>query len=134
MGRWALLLHELPDSSWHYDWLIQPTVSDAAAPLIAFRVSSRPDDPSTVAFQGERIADHRAEYLSFEGEISDNRGRVRRVGQGVAEIIRDDGAFVITLDGQRTWVGRRRGFESSSYHFSLPDGPDFGHTEGHARP
>jgi hypothetical protein len=118
MGRWVLLLHELSDGSWHYDWMIQPN-STPDAPLVTFRVRARPDDPSLTNFEAERIGDHRTAYLSFEGEIPGGRGRVKPVVRGIAAIERDDGAFVVTLDGQRTWVGLRRGFEGTSYHFSL---------------
>ena len=129
MARWVLLLHELPDRTWHYDWMIQSPGSQPDARLVSFRVSFRPDDPSITAFAAERIGDHRAEYLSFEGAVSGGRGTVRRVAEGHAEVLRDDAAFVVTLDGQRTWIGQRRAFESLEYHFHLSIGPWIGHTE-----
>jgi hypothetical protein len=129
MSNWVLLIHELPDTSWHYDWMIQ-TNDDARAQLITFRIAARPDDPSCTDFEAVRIQDHRADYLSFEGDIQGERGRVKRVGQGRAEILRDDASFVVTLDAQRTWVGTRRGFESPEYHFHLSTEPWIGHTGG----
>jgi hypothetical protein len=133
MSRWVLLLHELPDHSWHYDWMIQPAGAGAGARLISFRVSVRPDDPVVTEFAAERIGDHRHEYLSFEGAVSGNRGTVRRVSDGGAAIVRDDEEFVVTLDGLRTWVGQRRELESPLYHFHvsnghLSNGPEIGHT------
>ena len=128
MGRWVLLLHELPDGSSHFDWMIQPTGGGAEAALVTFRVARRPDDPSLTDFEAERVADHRAAYLSFEGQVLGGRGTVRRVAQGIATIVRDDAHFVVTLDGERTWVGARRGFEGSGYHFRLSTGPWIGHT------
>jgi hypothetical protein len=129
MSRWVLLLHELPDRSWHYDWMIQPSGAMSDARLISFRVLARPDDPSLTDFSAERIGDHRADYLSFEGQVSAGRGRVRRVGEGQAEVLRDDVAFVVTLDDRRTWIGQRRGVESPEYHFHLSTGPWIGHTD-----
>ena len=128
MGHWVLLLHELPDRSWHYDWMIQPTGAGPDAPLISYRVAARPDDPALTDFEALRIGVHRAEYLSFEGQVSGARGSVRRVARGEATILRDDAAFVVTLDGQRTWVGQRRGFQSPDYHFHLSTGPGIAHT------
>lgn len=128
MGRWVLLLHELPDLSSHYDWMIQPTGDAPAAGLITFRVANRPDDPALTDFEAQRIGGHRAEYLSFEGHLTGARGTVRRVAQGQATILRDDSVFVVTLDADRTWVGQRRGFESPDYHFRLSNGPWIGHT------
>ncbi len=128
MVPWVILLHELPDGTSHYDWLLQSSPVDRQAPLIAFRVSARPDDPGVVAFQAERIADHRPVYLSFEGEVSGGRGRVRRVGQGLAEIQRDDGVFVVSLGEDRTWIGQRAAFESPQYAFRLQSPRDLGHT------
>jgi hypothetical protein len=37
-----------------------------------------------------RIADHRREYLSYEGEISHQRGNVRRVAEGTYRRIETD--------------------------------------------
>jgi hypothetical protein len=110
--------------------MIQPRGAQPDTRLISFRVSACPDDASLTEFEAERIGDHRAEYLSFEGEVSGGRGTVRRVAVGNAEVLRDDAAFVVVLDGRRKWIGHRRGFERPGYHFHLSNGPDFGHTAG----
>jgi hypothetical protein len=83
MGRTVLLLHELPDGSSHLDWMIQPGPDHGGdTPLVSFRVALRIDSGEWGCFLGERIADHRAAYLDFEGEIAGGRGRVRRVAEG----------------------------------------------------
>jgi hypothetical protein len=128
MSRWALLLHELPDASWHFDWLIQPNDTDRQAPLVAFRMAVSPIDPAIVAFPALRIADHRPAYLDYEGEVSGNRGRVRRVAQGEANLLQDGAAFVVVLNGRVRWTGHRDGFESPRYQFHLSDHPEIGHT------
>lgn len=116
MTPWVLLVHETPDGSWHYDWMMQ-AAGGSDSGLITFRTRQRPDDPSCASFPAERLADHRAAYLEFEGEISGGRGRVRRVAQGRCEIVHDAGEFVVELEGIGRWVGRRNGFESSIYQF-----------------
>jgi hypothetical protein len=52
-------------------------------PLVTFRVQHRPDAPETRWFEAERIADHRREYLAYEGAVSGGRGEVERIGVGV---------------------------------------------------
>lgn len=94
MPRAVVLLHRLHDGSAHYDLLLAPDGPDdeaaaahehAGAALVAFRCSSRPDDPTAVV-RGvtlERIADHRRAYLTYVGPISGGRGEVSRVAAGV---------------------------------------------------
>jgi hypothetical protein len=45
----------------------------------------------------EQLPDHRAAYLTFEGELTGGRGNVRRVEQGLCEIERSDDAWTIRL-------------------------------------
>jgi hypothetical protein len=46
----------------------------------------------------EKLADHRQDYLTFEGEISGGRGRVERVEQGICRVKRGaDGGWMILL-------------------------------------
>lgn len=89
----VLLRHDLPDGSWHYDWLLEPA-SAAAAPggpdarvLLAFRVAKRLDVDPPREFPAERLPDHRRLYLDYEGEIAGGRGRVTRVAAGTCRTI-----------------------------------------------
>ncbi|MBY0311522.1 MAG: hypothetical protein K2W85_05600 [Phycisphaerales bacterium] len=116
MTPWVLLHHETPDGSWHYDWMMQ-SGGNPGGELVTFRTRQRPDDPSCTHFFAERLADHRAVYLQFEGEISGDRGRVRRLAQGTCEIVHDAGEFVVELDGVGRWVGRRGGHDGTTYQF-----------------
>lgn len=78
--RWVLLRHELPDRTWHYDWMIEQEGNER---LVCFRVTVRVDELTPGArFEGDRLADHRRAYLEYEGEISGGRGRVTRVAAG----------------------------------------------------
>ena len=78
----VILRHDTPDGGWHFDWMI--LLENAR--LLTFRVDERPDQAST-AFEAIRLADHRAAYLDFEGELTDGRGRVTRVARGEVAII-----------------------------------------------
>lgn len=86
MGRMVLLRHDLPDGTHHYDWMLERPDGGA---LLTFRVALRIDDPACTRFDGVRLADHRAAYLTCEGEVSGGRGRVTRLASGTVEALRD---------------------------------------------
>ncbi len=105
--RWVLLRHELPGGEWHYDWMIQRS-DEAGAPLLTFRVFVRPDDAAVREFAAERLGDHRAVYLEYEGEVSGGRGRVDRVTAGAVESLRESADRVdVRLAGVGEWRGVR---------------------------
>lgn len=106
MGRWVLLRHELPDGSWHYDWMLDPGTQPDAG-LVSFRVMVRVDDWAQ-GFDAQRLAAHRRAYLQYEGEVSDGRGRVERVAGGTCEVEVDGAVFqVVLIEARRRWVGER---------------------------
>lgn len=76
--------------------------------LMTFRVAppGRPDGQGVSVFRAERLADHRREYLTYEGPVSGGRGRVRRVAEGVCGVICEGERVEVTM-GTRRWVGRR---------------------------
>lgn len=78
----VLLRHELPDGSWHVDWMIARHASSESL-LITFRLPERLDavEPGRT-LNAERIGDHRAAYLRHEGAVSGNRGHVTRLRSG----------------------------------------------------
>lgn len=86
MLRFVVLRHTKPDGSWHFDWMIE--IRRSAGPgdrsLLTFRTTAVPTE--TPAFEAERIADHRAHYLDFQGDIGQGRGRVTRIVAGRAEL------------------------------------------------
>lgn len=81
MARTVVLRHDLPDGSFHYDWLLERP-DQPEGRLLAFRLGSRPDAHPPLSLQGERSFDHRRLYLDFEGPISGGRGRVARCARG----------------------------------------------------
>lgn len=110
MPRTVLLKHTLPDGPWHYDWLLARDGDDegaGAGTLIAFRVQEDIRRRSLAAFEAVRIADHRALYLTYEGEITDGRGSVERIAAGRCRIDREDAGV---LEGVIDWGERRRRF------------------------
>ncbi|MEZ6235195.1 MAG: hypothetical protein R3B68_13485 [Phycisphaerales bacterium] len=114
-GRhWVLLRHEMPDGSWHYDWMLEwDSTPDAERALVSFRVSVRPDERVGMAIEGERIGAHRRVYLEFEGDVSGGRGRVVRVARGdlVGLIMSDDSIDVALRIGRAVarWQGSPMG-------------------------
>lgn len=81
MGTTVLLLHTMPDGSWHFDWLFEPTAGAAA--LQSFRVVDRIDAAEPPAtFEAVATPPHRPVYLIYEGPISGDRGTVAQVACG----------------------------------------------------
>jgi hypothetical protein len=73
--RYAVLHHtEVPVP--HFDMLFE---TECGSPLMTWRSANWPITVPTVI---ERIADHRREYLEYEGKVSNDRGEVRRVAGG----------------------------------------------------
>lgn len=119
MAATVLLLHELPDGTRHYDWMLKVEGSaEPGRPLATFRVSER-IDLAEGRFEGERIGDHREAYLTFEGDIGHRRGRVTRMargeaaiesitGTGLAVVVAWEGGpgrrYVGNADGPRRWI------------------------------
>lgn len=56
--------------------------------LATWRLDRRPKTPADLPLPARRLADHRSAYLTYEGEISRGRGRVRRVDEGQHRMIR----------------------------------------------
>ena len=78
----VLLRHDLPDGSEHIDWMLSQDAL-GTLPLITFRLESRLDElPVGSSLSGCRIADHRPDYLAYEGPVSGGRGSVRRLARG----------------------------------------------------
>lgn len=89
----VLLRHDLPDGSFHFDWMIEGPQRLPAPPspedrcLMTFRLQQRPDDPRVQTFEAERLEDHRRHFLTFEGELTGGRGRVSRLASGTVHSV-----------------------------------------------
>jgi hypothetical protein len=85
-----VILHHVGIDHPHYDLMFETAPGSA---LATWRSDHWPiKDCVTV----EKLADHRREYLTFEGPLSGNRGRVVRVEAGECEIAVSDNSWVIT--------------------------------------
>jgi hypothetical protein len=67
----------------HYDLMLE----DGEA-LAAWRLPAGPLPPAPgVPVPAERIADHRKDYLTYEGPTSNGAGRVRRLDAGPMDVL-----------------------------------------------
>lgn len=126
MAKTVLLLHTLADGSSHFDWMLErESTGGKRLGLLSFRVSERVD-LGMGDFCAELLADHRAEYLDYEGDVSGGRGSVQRVAAGMCRILDEQAGFVRVWVGfgSRTgeWVGRRREDSVSLWVFSPAHG------------
>ncbi|MDX2146295.1 MAG: hypothetical protein SFZ23_02135 [Planctomycetota bacterium] len=92
----VVLRHDLPGGKWHYDWMIQrPGGPDAT--LLSFRLEDRIDRLRWADIIAESTPDHRAAYLTHEGQVAGDRGVVVRLARGEA-IFRDASPDRLTID------------------------------------
>ncbi len=83
MPRYVILHHETPRESprpAHWDLMLE--VGDA---LQTWAVEEEIEAGKSCTAQ--RLADHRLDYLTYEGPVSNNRGRVKRSDAGVYELL-----------------------------------------------
>ncbi|MBX3384962.1 MAG: hypothetical protein KF768_00160 [Phycisphaeraceae bacterium] len=105
---WVLLRHDTPDGLWHLDWLLERpglTLAERNDPnhrsLLCWRLPRDVDGvehgggwrPTTTGsdrkpIRAEQLPDHRRLYLTYEGQLSGDRGRVRRLASGLVEFDR----------------------------------------------
>jgi hypothetical protein len=90
-GRFAVLWHQFPSDSdprreSHFDLLLE-----MGEHLLTFQTQSLPKPSEaggrSTSIPARRIADHRPLYLDYEGEISGNRGFVRRIANGIYTLL-----------------------------------------------
>ncbi len=102
MPRYVILRHECPPGyarPSHWDLMLE-----RAAALQTWALPESPD--SSKAMIAEALGDHRAEYLTYEGPVSEERGTVSRWDEGTYTLDRDDPSqIVVVLDGEKL-VGR----------------------------
>lgn len=90
MPRYVVLHHTGAPDGDHFDLMLE-----RGGALATWHVDSPAlDNP-------RRIQDHRIDYLTYEGDISGGRGRVRRVAQGAYDIVSwTDAEVRVTIDGR----------------------------------
>lgn len=80
--HYVVLRHEGIEDP-HYDLMLELAEGQ---PLATWRC---PEWPLTRRVRLTRLADHRLEYLTFEGPLSGNRGHVTRVEAGTYRMTKD---------------------------------------------
>jgi hypothetical protein len=87
------VLHHTGIEEPHFDLMLETSVGSG---LATWRVGSWPLRTGTPI---EHLAQHRREYLEYQGPLSDNRGEVWRVAAGAHSVLQDDPALlVVRLD------------------------------------
>lgn len=96
MQAMVLLRHDLPDGTSHFDWLIDrhPLGPDGLPPersitecsMLTLRCPTRPDQ-GPPRLEAQLLRNHRRLYLSYEGEVGGQRGHVRRLARGAANLV-----------------------------------------------
>jgi hypothetical protein len=90
-----VILHHTGHGEPHYDLMLQIAQSH---PLSTWRILRPPTEwhektPAT------RLPDHRDAYLTYEGPVSNNRGSVKRIADGIAKVIElQDDSLTLVLD------------------------------------
>jgi len=75
-----VVLHHTDYGDAHFDLMIEPAPDSEK--LLTWRAAHW---PAAAGDTLSRIADHRRDYLNYEGPVSNNRGRVERVAAGKCE-------------------------------------------------
>jgi hypothetical protein len=87
MPRYVVLHHVLPPESGrasHWDLMLEK--ADEAS-LRTWALEALPERIGAVA--AEALADHRIDYLDYQGPVSNNRGTVTRWDQGTYRIVEE---------------------------------------------
>jgi len=95
-GRFVIQEHTTEAGS-HYDVMLE-----AGQALATWRLETLPGDLAAgEAAAAEALPDHRRAYLSYEGEISGGRGRVRIADRGEYRLhARDEDRWAFDLAGE----------------------------------
>jgi hypothetical protein len=96
-SRFVILRHEIGveferTDKTHFDWMFEVRGKLRTWSTVPISVSEGTE------VDAEQLADHRIDYLDFEGEISGNRGVVTRVAEGHYELVDEtEDLFIATL-------------------------------------
>ena len=112
MGRLVLLRHDTPDAKHHYDLMLERSPGDHR--LLTFRLERRIQINTPASTAGELLGEHRAAYLTYEGEVSGGRGTVRREWTSTGELLEESPSLVrIRVEGGCVIEMRRQSTEWS---------------------
>jgi hypothetical protein len=80
--RFVVLRHEGIDEP-HFDLMFE---TSPGSPLATWRADTWPVTTNT---RLTPLPDHRADFLTYEGPLAGNRGDVRRIAEGICQLITD---------------------------------------------
>ena len=128
MQQSVVLRHDVHDGAFHFDWMIdQPEVLGEYR-LRCWRCDVRPDLSEITNFVCLELPSHRAAYLTYEGEISGDRGLVRRLASGtVTEFEIDEnkvGIVIVWGDRRMAYHGQRDKEQADRWRFEVRDLPE----------
>ena len=110
-----VVLHHRPFSSGvaHFDWMFENGES-----LLTWATDSLPSRTSASFEPANKLPDHRAVYLTYEGPLSNDRGEVSQVEKGYFRAIRiqaDHYEFELTGDrvGTLSFTKNQRGVDAT---------------------
>jgi hypothetical protein len=105
----AVLHHQLPIYSSrlsHWD-LLMASPQPESKQLICFELAE-PPDRWTALSHARRLPDHKTIYLTYEGPVSNDRGEVSRVLDGLLEWVGfDSHSFEVLLRPHSHWEGAK---------------------------
>ena len=112
--RYAVLHHTGVDGS-HFDFLFETSPD---SPLVTFRLQQW---PMTEGQPATKLRDHRRMYLTYEGPIPGDRGRVDRIAEGTVTVIETANGWMLrSLGGELFALFEPRGDESSEDWWAEP--------------
>ena len=114
MVRYVVLHHRrLSSGNSHFDWMFENGES-----LLTWATDSLPSRTSASSVPANKLPDHRALYLTYEGPLSDDRGDVSQVEKGYFNAIciqADHYEFELTGDraGTLSFKRNQRGLDAT---------------------
>jgi hypothetical protein len=84
--RFVILIHDYPVV--HWDFMLEKE-----AVLRTWRLEREPLEPRPIV--AEALPDHRLAYLDYEGQVSGNRGSVRRFDRGEYALLEESSERVV---------------------------------------
>jgi hypothetical protein len=92
--RFVILHHDHPRGE-HWDFMLESGTTLLTWALPDFPIKDQP-------MEAERLPDHRIAYLDYEGDVSNDRGVVARVEEGIYEIlVLDERSYRLNIRGEK---------------------------------
>jgi hypothetical protein len=100
LRRFAVLHHAGGEGGPHFDFLFDTSNMSS---LVTFRLPEWPLTTGTT-HAALKLRDHRRIYLTYEGQISGDRGHVSRVAEGDLRVARSGASWLLSLPDARPFL------------------------------